>query len=163
LAISTICRTETGASVSGWRTSRSIPSSARRACASRWRAPGEYVLADADRLGERQLLEHRGDSQHLRMARRSDRHRLAAQQDVASVRLHHAGEDIGQRRFAGAVLADERVHLTSRQVERDAVEGDRGAEALDEVAGREQGVRHHVPVRLAGGRSAAAMSVTPAE
>jgi len=51
------------------------------------------------------------DSELARVARRMDVHRLAVEEDLSRRRLVDAGEDPHQRRLAGAVLADERIHL----------------------------------------------------
>ena len=43
--------------------------------------------------------------------------RLAVDADLALVRLQVAGEDVHQRRFAGAVLADDGVDLAGPEVD----------------------------------------------
>ena len=50
-----------------------------------------------------------------------------------------AGEDVHQRRLAGAVLAEQRVHLALAQVEVDVVVGDDPGEALGDAAQLEDG------------------------
>ena len=47
-------------------------------------------------------------------------HRLAADEDLAAGRLDHAGEDLDQRRLAGAVVADQADHLAAVDVQIDA-------------------------------------------
>ena len=47
--------------------------------------------------------------------------RLAEEGDLALVRAVEAGEDVGERRLAGAVLAEQRVHLADGGLEVDAV------------------------------------------
>ena len=56
--------------------------------------------------------------------------RLAAQPDLALVRLVDAVEHAHERALAGAVLAEERVHLSGQHVEVDAVVRDHSGEAL---------------------------------
>ena len=68
-------------------------------------------------------------------------HRLAAQHDLALVRRVDAGEDLHQRALAGAVLADQPVDLARQQLEIDAVERGRAAEALGDAAERQDGLR----------------------
>ena len=47
--------------------------------------------------------------------------------DRSRIRRVHAGDDLGERRFAGAVLADEAADATRRDREIDAAKGaDRG-------------------------------------
>ena len=60
--------------------------------------------------------------------------RLAVDQDLALVRLVEPVEDVHQRRLAGAVLAEQRVHLALAQVEVDAVVRDDAGEPLRDPA-----------------------------
>src|SRR5439155_1395992 len=53
--------------------------------------------------------------------------------DPAGVRLDVAGEDLDQRRLAGAVVADQAEHLALVEVQRDVDERRHGAEALRDV------------------------------
>ena len=55
---------------------------------------------------------------------------LPLQQDLALVGLVEPVEDVHQRRLAGAVLAEERVHLAAADVEVDVVVGDDARELL---------------------------------
>ena len=66
------------------------------------------------------------------IASRAERERdgLAVQQDLARVRPVEAVEDVHQRRLAGAVLAEQRVHLAAADVEVDVVVGDDARELL---------------------------------
>ena len=48
--------------------------------------------------------------------------RLAADEDLAAGRLDHAGEDLDQRRLAGAVVADQPDDLAAVDVQADAAE-----------------------------------------
>ena len=48
-------------------------------------------------------------------------HGLAVDQDLALVRAVEPVEDVHERRLAGAVLAEERVHLAAAEVEVDVV------------------------------------------
>ena len=52
-----------------------------------------------------------------RVARRGERHLLAVEQDAAVRRLLDAGDDLHQRRFAGAVLADQHVDRAAPDLE----------------------------------------------
>jgi hypothetical protein len=62
-----------------------------------------------------------------------------------------AGEDLDERRLAGAVLADEAVHLTGEELDVPVLERTHGAEALLGVLEREDCLRrrcrHGVCVR----------------
>ena len=83
--------------------------------------------------------------------------RLAAQHDLALVRGVDAGEDLHQGALAGAVLADQSVDLARQQVEIDAVERGRAAEALGDAAEREDRLRG-VSMR-SGGRTEASAAL----
>ena len=61
--------------------------------------------------------------------------RLAVHEHAPRGGLLHAGEDLHQRRLAGAVLADEDVDLAGVDVEGDVVEGGRAREDLGDVLG----------------------------
>ena len=68
---------------------------------------------------------------------------LAAQEDLAAVWLVDAGEQLDQRRLAGAIGAQQRVDLALAEVEVNFVHGQRPAEAL----------RHAAKARRMGARS----------
>ena len=65
----------------------------------------------------------------------------AGQQDLAAIGLMDAGDDLDQRRFAGAVLAEQGVDLAGIEGERDVLERLRGVEPLGDVAHLEDGRR----------------------
>ena len=64
-------------------------------------------------------------------------------QDLALVGVVEAVDDVHQRRLAGAVLAEQRVHLALAQVEVDAVVRDDAGEALRDPAKLENGPLVH--------------------
>ena len=85
---------------------------------------------------------------------------LAVDEDLARVRLVQAGQDVHQRRLAGAVLAQQAEHLAPVGRDRDPVVGEDARKPLRDVAQFEPhraGPRRGVippPVRVAGrGRS----------
>ena len=78
------------------------------------------------------MLVHHRDPCCDRVAGRVKVHRSAGEKDLAFVRPVEAGEDVGQRRLAGAVLSQEGVHLALRGLEVDVVVGnDRGEPLRD--------------------------------
>ena len=79
------------------------------------------VLGDRERRHEPEVLVHHPDPGLDRVARRVEVHRLAVEPDLALVRPVQADEDVRERALAGAVLAEERVHLAGRGLEVDAV------------------------------------------
>ena len=73
---------------------------------------GEHdVLGDGHHRDEHEVLVHHPDARLDRVVRRAEPHRLALDRDLALVRVVEPVEDVHQRRLAGAVLAEERVHL----------------------------------------------------
>ena len=60
-------------------------------------------------------------------------HFLAVDEDRPRIRPHEAGEDLDQRRLAGAVVADQSQHLALGQVQRDVDERRHHPEALRDV------------------------------
>jgi hypothetical protein len=83
---------------------------------------------------ERELLVDDSDPVRARVLRRVDANRLAVELDLAGVGRHDPGEDLHQRRLAGAVLADDGVDRAARDVQVHAVERLHAAEALREAA-----------------------------
>ena len=74
-------------------------------------APGEDVLGDGQILEDRRLLVHGDDAQPVRgIDGSADPPRSTVDRDLALVGLDDPGQDLHERRLAGAVLADERVN-----------------------------------------------------
>ena len=94
----------------------------------------EDVLGDVEVGKQQRLLIDRGDAQSLRLRGASDRDRLAVEQDLAAIGLMHAGDDLDERRLAGAVLAEQRVNFAGMKGERDILERLGGVEALGDAA-----------------------------
>ena len=74
-------------------------------------AAEEEIGGDVEARHEVELLEDRGDAGGLRGARVGEAHRLAVDPHLAGVGRDDAGEDVHQRRLAGAVLAEQRMNL----------------------------------------------------
>jgi hypothetical protein len=70
------------------------------------------VLADRQVTGDLSLLIDHAQAERLRGAWRCVRERDAADHDVPGIRRDRAARDLDERGLAGAVLADQRVHLT---------------------------------------------------
>ena len=105
-------------------------------------APHEEVARDAHQRVEREILVDRADPRRAGIARRAEVDRLLVDIDLALGRLVHAREDADQRRLAGAVVAEQRVHLAAIDLEIDAVQGGERAEALDELLDADDGRGH---------------------
>ena len=68
------------------------------------------------------LLIDRADPERLRVARLADVDRATVEPDFAFVPLQGAGQDLDQGRFAGSVLAHERMDFARLHLEVDAIE-----------------------------------------
>ena len=92
------------------------------------------VLGDRHHRDQHEVLVDHADAVLDRGLRRAELGRLAVDQDLALVGPVEAVEDVHQRRLAGAVLAQQRVHLALAQVEVDAVVRDDAGEPLRDPA-----------------------------
>ncbi len=105
-------------------------------------AAEEKVGGHAQVLGQVQLLVDEHDAPAQGVGHAVGRHRPAVHEQLAAVGDVDAGQDLHQRRFAGAVLADEGQHLAGRDVQRHAVQRLHAGEVLADVADFEE--RGHV-------------------
>ncbi len=104
------------------------PAPADEAGQARRRLPAEQdVLGDGELRQQAELLMDERDAVRARLRRGRDLNRLTVDLDRAAVVREQAGEDAHDRRLAGAVLADQAVHLRGRELEIDP--GDRGGGA----------------------------------
>ena len=90
-----------------------------------------------------QFLMDEAEAQRLCGARAVDGHVGAVEANRPGIRLVEAGQRLDQRRFAGAIFADKRMHRPRAEREIGMVESFRRAEMLDEAAQREKGIRCH--------------------
>ncbi len=104
--------------------------------------PEVDVVGDAQPVDQVELLVDRGDPGRQRGLRVGERDRLAVPQDRPLVDVVRAGQDLDQRGLAGAVLAEQAVHLARAYDEVDTVEGAYARELLDDAAHLEQGLWH---------------------
>src|SRR5207237_4046774 len=85
-------------------------------------------------VGEKcRLLEDDRDSRTLGLLGALENRFRAVYDEPAVVGPVHSGEDLHKCRLAGAVLADETVHLAAEELDVAVVERTHGAEALDSV------------------------------
>ena len=109
--------------------------------------PAPRLVREKDALGDAQvrdqveLLVDRRDASLQRSRRVARRKRLTQEQDLAAGRLDDAGHALDQRRLAGAVRAEQAVHLGLEHVQVDPLERLHSGELLDEVANLEN-LRH---------------------
>src|SRR5581483_4172708 len=92
------------------------------------------VLGDRERRDEAEVLVHHPDPRVEGVPGRPEVDRPAAEQDLALVRLVETREDVRERRLAGAVLTEQRVHLSLGRLEPNAVVRDDAGEPLRDVA-----------------------------
>ena len=95
----------------------------------------EDVLTHTEGIDEAQLLVDGDDAQVLRRARVLDGHRLAIDANGAPIGAVSPGEDLHQRRFSGAILADDRVNFAWSYCQRDIVQGMNAWKTLIDVFG----------------------------
>ena len=81
-------------------------------------------------LDEPEVLVHHADARVERVAWRVEVHGLAVELDLPLVRAVEAREDVRERRLAGAVLSEQRVHLADAGLEVDVLVRDDAGEAL---------------------------------
>ena len=91
---------------------------------ARRRRAEEDVLRHRQVRDEVELLVDDADAERERVARAVDRRRLAVEPDLAGVLAIRAAENLHQRRLAGAVLAEQHVHVAGVERQIDAVERD---------------------------------------
>ena len=99
------------------------------------------VFGDGQVRKQRRLLVDGGDPERARERRRHVWHDAPGHGERAGIGLLGAGHDLDQRRLAGAVLADERVHLARLQVERHVAERADAFERFGDGRRGEQDVR----------------------
>ena len=75
------------------------------------------ILRDRQIREELELLMDHGDAVLERGDRRGDMDSFAVSQDLAAVHRQSAGQDVHQRGFTGAILADECMNLALLQAE----------------------------------------------
>ena len=100
-------------------------------------AAHEHVLDDRQRRHHRELLVDDGDPGVLRGGGSRVLHGLALEDDLARRARDDAAQHLDQRGLAGAVLADQRVHLASAQVELHVVQGLHAAVTLRQTVDSE--------------------------
>ena len=105
---------------------------------------GEHdVLGHRHHRDEHEVLVHHPDSVLDRGLGRAQVDRSAVEQDPPLVRRVEPVEDVHQRRLAGAVLPEERVHFARQQIEVDVVVGEHSREPLRDPLEREDWCLSH--------------------
>ena len=94
----------------------------------------EDVLRHRQAVDQVQLLVHGGEAGPQRGDRGRERRRLVLPRDLAAVGLVRAGQHLDQRGLAGAVLAEQAVHLAGADLEVDTVQRPHAGEDLHDPA-----------------------------
>jgi hypothetical protein len=100
----------------------------------------QHVFGDGERLHQLEFLVHHSDAASHRIARAGEHDLFAVNEEPPGLRGVEAGGHVHQRRFAGAVLAQERVDLAGVGREIGVVEGKKSVERLpdpNEFQGRD--------------------------
>jgi hypothetical protein len=101
------------------------------------RPPEQHVLERAHVADQREVLVDHGHSRLQRVARTERQKLPAIEHQVSVVGLMHAEHDVAQRALAGAVLAEQAMHLAGVHVERHLFQRRPPAEALGDAVQRE--------------------------
>ena len=105
--------------------------------------PAEKQILERRQIGgKREILVDRRNAMSLRVIGGIECDRLAGQKDLPLVRPVRAGEDLHQRRLAGAVVADKRADFSRLDGEVRAIESAHMPEAARDRTGFEQ--RRHL-------------------
>ncbi len=96
------------------------------------------VFGDRQIFEQREMLKHHADAERARLARAGELDLLSHPADFAGGRLNQAVHHLDQRRFAGAVFAEQRVDLARKQIEVDGIVGREGAVAFGDANGLQQ-------------------------
>ena len=94
----------------------------------------KMFCGDGQMIHQVQFLMNDADAERLRLARARTVDRLAVEEDFAGIRLIDAGEDLHQRRLAGAVLAHQRMHFAAIEIESRAAQRMHAGKALLDAA-----------------------------
>ena len=105
-------------------------------------AADDEIFSAGHRGHQREVLIDHADAQRASVARIADRHFRAVEQDLAFVRRIEAHDAFDECRFAGAVLAEQRVDGSGLDLDRHIVERDQRTEHLGHADRLERGRAH---------------------
>jgi hypothetical protein len=90
----------------------------------------EDIASDVERVDDFELLMDHGDAESRGVRRPVHDHRHVVDRNLARVRAMDPGQDLHQRRLAGAILADQPDDLSGGHVEVHAIERDDAGKLL---------------------------------
>ena len=162
-AIATVCRCPPESEATGTRTDGILAASSRsrrprallhadlvEGAAADELAAQPQVRDDVEVVAERQILEHGGDAEVLRIGGTVDVDDLAVELDRAGIRRVDTGQHLDECRLARAVVADERDDLALVDPEVDVGERLDGAEVLADAVHRQHASRAVPTPAIAG-------------
>jgi hypothetical protein len=107
----------------------------------------EHVLGDRQVGEDQRLLVDGDDAVALRLGGGVDVRRLPVDRHLSVIGTVETGHDLDERRLAGAVLAEQRMHLSAVQGDVRFVERERSPEALGDPVHRQHDVALALGVR----------------
>ena len=102
------------------------------------------VLGHRDGAKQAEVLKHHGYAERTRLLRIADLHRPPVEQDAAGIGLDRTIDDLHQRRFAGAVFAQNRMDLARHDAHGHRVIGTHARIALADISKLKARGRHAV-------------------
>ncbi|EGE60673.1 hypothetical protein RHECNPAF_1360050 [Rhizobium etli CNPAF512] len=100
---------------------------------------GSNVFGNRQAGRQAQLLLNHGDAGRARCRRAEARDRLVVDKDGSAVRLQGAGQEIDQRRLAGAVFTEQGVNPARQKGDVDALQNGIAEKSLEHLPGFQQG------------------------
>ena len=108
-----------------------------------WLDPEHDVLGDGHHRDQHEVLVDHPDPGSDRVSCRRELDPLAVQEELSGIGPVQAVEDVHQGRLAGAVLTEQRVHLTAAHIQIDVVVGHGARELLPDPAHLENEIVGH--------------------
>ena len=102
------------------------------------------VFKDGHGFDQHEVLMHHADAELHRRCRRIDRNLLSAQVNTAAGRLIETEQDVHQRAFSGAVLAEQRMNLALKNAQIHILVGIKVTEFLRDML-HSQNLFHPIP------------------
>ena len=107
----------------------------------------QQVFGDRHVRQHAQFLMHDPNAGAIGVGRRARTIRLAVERDLSVVGRIEPAEQVDERRFACAVLAEQDVSFAARDLERNAAQGDDAWKALADCFQRKDWIVHRSPCR----------------
>ena len=96
------------------------------------------VFRNGQIVEQREMLKHHADAKRARFRRPGQHDLVSHPAQLAGARLDEAVHHFDQRRFAGAVFAEQRMNLARIKIDIDGVVGEEGAVTFGDTDGLQQ-------------------------